>query len=90
VPLIPNLHDLELPPSPPVPIVGDGVIRDVCAARYATQERPPRLTAALARAARARDVDDVEALDYAYRELAVAAMVNLSRLRAAYPELVKT
>ncbi len=28
-------------------------------------------------------------LDCAYRELAVAAMSNLSKLRAAYPELIK-
>lgn len=85
----PDLDHLVLPPARPVRLTGDAVLRDVAAARYAMQDAPPRIAAALAHCARARDLDDHEALDYAFRELAVAAMANLSRLRAAYPELIK-
>jgi hypothetical protein len=84
-----DIPDLDLVTGPPVRLTGDGVLRDVYAARYVLQDRPPRIAAALAHAARARDLEDVVALDYAYRELAVAAMANLSRLRAAYPELIR-
>jgi hypothetical protein len=88
---IPDLDHLVMAPAPPVRLTGDGVLRDVMAARYALQDNPPRIAAALAHCARARDLGDegAEALDYAFRELAVAAMANMSRLRAAYPELAK-
>jgi hypothetical protein len=86
---LPDLDQTVFPPGQPVRLTGDLVTRDVIAARYALQDQPPRISAALAHCARARDLDDHEALDYAFRELAVAAMANLSRLRAAYPELIK-
>jgi hypothetical protein len=84
VPHIPDLDHLVHPPRRPLPLT-----RDVMAARYAMQDQPPSIAGALAHCARARDLDDHEALDYAFRELAVAAMANLSRLRAAYPELIR-
>lgn len=84
----PDLDQLVQPPLPPV-ARADYVLRDVQAARFAWQDNPPTIQAALAHCARARDMDDEEMLDCAYRELAVAAMGNLSKLRAAYPELIK-
>ena len=83
--------DLDQLPQPPLFPLGraDYVFRDVQAARMAWQDNPPTIQAALAHCARARDMDDEEMLDCGYRELAVAAMSNLSKLRAAYPELIK-
>ena len=88
---IPDLDHTVFPPAQPLRLTGDLVVRDVIAARYAMQDNPPRIAAALAHCARARDLGDegIETLDYAYRELVVAGMANLSRLRAAYPELIK-
>lgn len=86
---LPDLDHLVIPPAAPVRLTGLFVVRDVHAALYALQDNPPRISAALAHCARARDLEDHEALDYAFRELAVAAMANMTRLRTAYPELIK-
>jgi hypothetical protein len=81
-----HIPDLEALPDGGE-LARDGVLRDVILARWATRNDAPRLAAALAHARRANALDDIEALDYAFREIAVAAMSSLSRLRAAYPEL---
>lgn len=83
------IPDVDPVTAPPVRLTGDGVLADVYAARYVLADRPPRLAAALAHAARALDADDIVALDYALREGTVALMATMSRIRAAYPELFR-
>lgn len=79
-----SAHLSETAPSRPLPhFRGDRVVADVLELRSATREAPPQLRPAWANLERAYASGDEAAIDYALRELVVAGMATMTRIRAA-------
>lgn len=80
-------------PPPGAPAQGDEVLRDVLA-RYRQVQRgetdAPKLLPAMVQARREQIFDNAVELDAALREVAVAALWSMARIRQAYPEIVRS
>lgn len=81
---------VDRPPPAAAHPAGDQVIRDVLE-RYRqaiTGDAPPQLGPAILSARREQLLDNAAELDNALREVAVAALMTMARLRGACPEIV--
>lgn len=87
-------HKVRIPVDRPPPgaahHTGTDSLRDVLA-RYRTAaggDAPPKLGPAILQARREQLLDNAIELDAALRELAVAALLTMDRIREACPEIV--